>query len=75
MLIQSTLASTPLYSMQSFMLPKQYLEELDRINRDFFWNKDPNKNGKNLVGWDIICKPKNLRGHGIRKSEAVNKGM
>lgn len=41
-LIKSTLASTPLYSMQSFMLSKANLEELDRTNRNFFWNKDHN---------------------------------
>lgn len=34
-LIQFTLASTPIYSMQTFMLPKQNLDELDRINRNF----------------------------------------
>lgn len=74
-LIQSILASTPIYQMQSFMLPKQNLEETDCINRYFFRNKDPDKKGGNLVGWDNIYKPKNLGGMGLRKAEAVNKAM
>lgn len=49
-LIQATLASTPMYSMQSFMLPKQNLDELDRINRNFCCNKNQQNRGENLVG-------------------------
>lgn len=73
--IHSTLESTPLFSMQSFLLPKSNLENLDRINRNFLWNKNLDDKTGNLVGWDTICKPKTLGGVGIRKSDAVNKAM
>lgn len=40
--------------LQSFVLLKTNLEELDRININFFWNKNLNYKGVNLIGWDKI---------------------
>lgn len=57
------------------MLPKHNLEELDKINRIFFWNKEQDKKGMNMVSWNKICMPQNLGGVGLRKAEAVNKAM
>ena len=57
--------------MQSFMLPSDIHQELDQINRTFFWNKD-NKY-RLLIRWDKICKPKKYGGLGLNKSKDVNK--
>ena len=35
-LIKSNLSAQPIYQMQSFYLPKNITEELDRINKNFF---------------------------------------
>lgn len=55
------------------MLPNYVHKELDKTNRCFLWNKDSNYSP--LMGWDKICKPKSLRGLGIRKASEMKKAL
>ena len=55
------------------MLPSYLHSELDKINRDFFWNKGAQY--KPLISWDRICKPRDIGGLGIRKTEVFNKAL
>jgi len=71
-LIQFSLESLPMHTMQCFQLPKKTTTLLDRVNRTFFWKKYGTEKGLPMVAWDKICQPKNLRGLGLRKTEAVN---
>ena len=73
MLIKVNLAMKPSYAMQSFMLPSYLHSELDKINREFFWNKETNH--KSLISWDRICKPRDIGGLDIRKIEVFNKAL
>lgn len=59
--------------MQSFTLPSYNLTKLDKINRNFFWNKDSNSKSPNLIGWDNVCKPKDLGGFGSEKQKPLIK--
>ena len=61
--------------MQSFLLPKSILVNLDKTYRIFFWNKDNTNNSPNLIGWDRVCKPKSAGGLGFRKAEATNHAL
>lgn len=61
--------------MQSFLLPKSLLSNLDRIYRNFFWNKDSDIKSPNLIGWDRICKPKAVGGLGFRKADVNNRAL
>lgn len=74
-LIKSCLATKPNHQMQSFTLPSSTLVNIDKICRNFFWNRDPTASTPNLIGWDRICKPKYLGGLGLRKAEVNNKAM
>ena len=74
-LLPANVASKASYQMQSFLLPSSIHSELDKIYRNFLWNKDPDKKSPNLIGWDMIYKPRNLGGLGIRKTEASNKAL
>ena len=47
-------------------------DQLDRINRDFFWKNSNSDKGMPLVAWDKVCRPKQLGGLGLRKTAAVN---
>ncbi|OMO49818.1 reverse transcriptase [Corchorus capsularis] len=47
-LIQSTLSSIPIYTMQTAMLSASTCETLDRINRNFLWGGDVDKSGYHL---------------------------
>ena len=70
-LIQSNLATKANFQMQSFFLPKSILNKLDK-SYWIFWNKNSLSSSSNLVGWDRICRPKNLGGLGLRKAEPNN---
>ncbi len=69
-LIKSNLSAKPIYTMQSFLLPKQTLKELDEVNKKFFWNKGEKHRAP--INWDEICKSKANGGTGIRKAEDIN---
>ena len=58
--------------MQYFSLPGKTTSGLNKIARDFFWNKTNNHRGFPTVSWDKICRPKKFGGLGLRKIEAIN---
>ena len=57
--------------MQCFMLPKGICQQIDDINKKFFWNKDYSYFHP-LLSWDAICRPKQLGRPGLHKSEHLN---
>jgi len=73
-LIQSHLESLPVHTMQCFHLPKHTAEQIDKINRDFFWKKSNVGKGITLT-WEKICMPKNKGGLGLCYTDAVNKAF
>ena len=59
-LIQSNLEALPVHAMQCYKLPGKISDQLDRINRDFFWKQSHSDKGMPLVAWDKVCQPKHL---------------
>lgn len=74
-LIQSNLSAKASYQMQSFLLPTSLLLNLDRIYRNFFWNKEIANKSPNLIDWDRICKSKSVGGLGFRKAKVNNRDL
>ena len=58
--------------MQSFLLPTANTTKIDKINRNFLWNKDENSSSPNLIGLDKVCQPKCYGGLGLRKASVNN---
>ncbi|XP_026433803.1 uncharacterized protein LOC113331295 [Papaver somniferum] len=71
-LINSTLSAFPCYQMQCFEFPKGTLDEFDRIQRDFWWDKENPKKAYYPKAWDAIRMPKISGGVGIRNPHNVN---
>ncbi len=71
-LISSNISSKEYYLMQSFLLPKGILDQLDKINKDFFWNKMNNTRYNPLIRWEDICVDKESGGLGFKKSFDMN---
>lgn len=58
--------------MNWFKVPKYICKEIDKINKNFFWNKHIDEEGNStipMIVWDKICRPKYERGLGIGKTE------
>ncbi|OMO87284.1 reverse transcriptase [Corchorus capsularis] len=71
-LIQSTLSSIPIYTMQTALLPASTAERLDQLNRNFLWGGDVDNSRGHLVNWDRVCRPKGNGGLGLRKARISN---
>lgn len=57
-LVQSVTASLPIYTMQTFKIPITFCVKIDRLNRNFLWGHENEKNKVHLVKWRNVCKPK-----------------
>ncbi|CAL8991787.1 unnamed protein product [Prunus brigantina] len=74
-LIQAVTSSIPVYTMQTVKLPGSICEDLDRINRDFFWSGSGKKQKVHLCQWDLVCRPKCRGGIGLKKTADMNRAL
>ncbi|OMO84846.1 reverse transcriptase [Corchorus capsularis] len=74
-LIQSSLSSIPVYTMQTALLPVSVCEKLDQVSRNFLWGGDVKNSHDHLVNWDRVCRPKGNGGLGLRKARLTNVAM
>ncbi|XP_026399615.1 uncharacterized protein LOC113295500 [Papaver somniferum] len=66
------LSRADIAEMQCFKFPKVVLDEYDKLQRDFWWDKDNPKNPFYLKAWDSIRVSKYAGGIGIRDPHMVN---
>lgn len=71
-LIKAVLSSLPSYHMQTMLLPKGLLRDLDKLSRDFLWGDKDNARKLHLLSWDLITKDKKDGGLGIKNLEKQN---
>ena len=72
-LINSVLMSIHSYWAQIMLLPKQVLQKINSICRDFLWKGVAEHGRPGYVAWNDLCKPKQERGLGFRKIVSWNK--
>lgn len=56
----------PLYAMRTILLPKRFLNELESLNRNFFWADEEQKKSMHLTAWNLICQDKKKGGLGLK---------
>ena len=61
-LIKITMASTPLYQMSLFRMPKIVARRLEKLQRDFLWGGSNLEKKAHLVNWEVVCADKEKRG-------------
>ncbi|KAG4994794.1 hypothetical protein JHK86_031621 [Glycine max] len=64
---EAVLQALPTYVMQTTLLPRKVLDDIDKVCRNFLWGDIVNGKKIHLVSWDIICSPKFKGGLGLRK--------
>ncbi|KAL5549263.1 hypothetical protein UlMin_004494 [Ulmus minor] len=74
-MIQSVLSSIPIYFMSLFKLPNGVAALLEKMMRQFLWDKEVGGKGKNLVDWKLVCSPKESGGLGIGNLLIRNKAL
>ncbi|KAI5653152.1 hypothetical protein M9H77_30339 [Catharanthus roseus] len=71
-LIQTTTSAIPSYTTQTVKLPASIIEELERVNRVFFWGDIEGPKYLHSIAWPAICQPRRLGGIGLRRLKEAN---
>lgn len=66
LLIQTTTFTIPYYSMKIMKFPVMIIEELERINKRFFWEEELRKRRLHTVACYEVCQLKKLGGLRLR---------
>ena len=74
-LIQSTLASMPIYYMSMFSMPRKVRLRLEQIQRDFLWAGGVLEKKPHLVLWSLVCLEKSNWGLGVKCLSILNKAL
>ncbi|PKU84444.1 Putative ribonuclease H protein [Dendrobium catenatum] len=65
LLIKTSLLSVPMYAMTHTSIPNGVLMTIERMGRQFLWQKDANSRGMHYVGWKELCQSTDLGGLGF----------
>lgn len=71
-LIRSMLMAIPYYQMQTLLLPKGVLGEIEQVCRNFLWNQGEHTRTPHLVAWENVKRPKDAGGLGIKDLHLQN---
>ena len=71
-LIKSVAQAIPLYTMQTFLLPKTFCDELNQLVAQFWWGSEAGKRRIHWMKWQTLCKPKSEGGLGFKDLYAFN---
>ncbi|KAJ9555234.1 hypothetical protein OSB04_009848 [Centaurea solstitialis] len=75
LLISSVLQSLQLYWMSVFLLPSGIVHELESLFRKFLWAQGDSVQGRCKLSWDVVCKPLEEGGLGIRRLGIWNRAI
>ncbi|XP_026459958.1 uncharacterized protein LOC113360696 [Papaver somniferum] len=73
-MVKHVLNDLPTYQMGFFRIPKTMIDQMDSIQKNFWWGHSDNK-GLCLIGWNKMHVPKALGGLGIRNLEHFNTAL
>ncbi|CAN0877256.1 LINE-1 retrotransposable element ORF2 protein [Linum grandiflorum] len=68
----SVLNAIPSYAMQTAVLPVDVCNKIDSRIRNFVWGSLPDERKPHLISWDVVCRPKDQGGLGLRKAKEMN---
>ncbi|KAL4398702.1 hypothetical protein AHAS_Ahas01G0318300 [Arachis hypogaea] len=65
-LAESVIGSAVNFDIDHSLLPKGICKKIEKLQRNFIWDEEEGRRSLHVVGWETICKPKNLGGLGLR---------
>ena len=74
-LIQSTLASMPIYFMFVLSMPRKVKLRIEQIQRNFLWEGGALERKPHLVRWGLVCLDKSKGGLGVKCLSTLNKAL
>ncbi|CAN1844818.1 Putative ribonuclease H protein At1g65750 [Linum perenne] len=74
-LASSVLNSIPSFVMQTAVLPSYICEGIDRKIHNFIWGSTDGVRKIHNINWEMVCRPKNLGGLGLRSARELNQAF
>ena len=74
-LIKAVTQAIPTYTMSCFLLPKGLCEDLEGMERNFWWGQRDQETKMSWVSWRKMCMSKTHGGMGFRNLHAFNLAM
>ncbi|KAL8469522.1 hypothetical protein ACS0TY_032389 [Phlomoides rotata] len=74
-LVQSSLSVVLIYNISFYILPKQVIKDLTKVQHFFLWGGDDVNSKIPRVKWSIVCKKKKYGGLGIREMGKFNRAL
>lgn len=72
-LAKVVIKAIPMYVMIMCSLPKECVNKIHKLQRDFIWEDKNDQNHIHVVKWSIIMQPKHMRGMGFGNLVHMNK--
>ena len=60
-LIKASMASIPLYAMQTTLLPQKISQQIDKMSCHFLWGDSEHHRNCHTVSWDTVTLPKEAK--------------
>lgn len=57
-LLQSVIASMPIFMFCSLSIPPRILKQIEIIERQCLWRVNSGTPRQSLAAWDLVCRPK-----------------
>jgi len=74
-LIKATMASVPIYAMQTTLLPQKISHQIDKMSCKFLWGDIALRRGCHTINWDAETLPKEAGGLGIPSTHHRNRAI
>ncbi|XP_026445202.1 uncharacterized protein LOC113345739 [Papaver somniferum] len=74
-LIKSVIASYSIHNMVVYKWPEKFIQQCERVIRNFLWSGDSNMSRAFVVGFDKVCSPYSEGGLGLVKMEVMKKAL
>lgn len=74
-LVKSVLSSVPVYQMQLLKFLDKDCDSIDKLSRSFLWNHGPSDIKIHLVNSELVCRPKEAGGLGIKQAPSPNDSL
>lgn len=74
-LAKSVINTMDVFQKQVQKMPSRVLKELDRAVRHCVWGDTTEHRKIHLINWEILCRPKERGGFGLKRAEGMNKAL
>lgn len=73
--LQSVLGTMPLYLMHCLKVPQQTINNLDKVQRNYWWNHNASTRPRHYKNWSSLCLPKRYGGLGFKNLSFYNSAL